>query len=140
MLLIPEAGDLVLKEMLPIALTNENRGQGRHWRKNCRRRKDIEDALRLLGFEREPFPFGVVVWVVRVLGRGEQKFDQSSLGRGNWKEIEDSLVSCGWFVDDSPNFIYETRFFQDDSRRSAGSAIEVMVFRATLAEQSYRLT
>lgn len=55
-------------------------------------------------------------------------WDSSSIGRGNWKEIEDALVVLGWFHDDCPKWIRETRFFQDALRRSDGPSIEVEIY------------
>jgi len=60
--------------------------------------------------------------------KGQRKWDTSSIGRGNWKEIEDSLVALGWFVDDSPKYITETRFRQDSGQRDRGPSVRVRIW------------
>jgi hypothetical protein len=47
--------------------------------------------------------------------------------RGNYKEIEDALVACGWFVDDSMQYIAITIGKQDETRRKEGPAIELEI-------------
>ena len=116
--------------VFPIELTNGNDGRGGRWFKSANVRKKVEATLRALGLSREPFEHQVSVHVTRILGRGQRKWDSSSIGRGNWKEIEDALVVLGWFHDDSPKFITETRFFQDARRREDGPAIRVQIFHA----------
>ena len=124
----------VLNCFLPFELTNGNDGQGKKWFNSARIRKGFEARLIELGLTREPFESSVVVHVTRVLGKGQRLWDSSSIGRGNWKQIEDSLVAVGWFYDDSPRWITETRFFQDDSRRSLGPIIEVNIFEESNAK------
>ena len=87
---------------------------------------------------REPFDCPVLVYVVRRLGPRQKLFDRSSLARGNWKEIEDTLVDLGWFVDDSPKYIADVRFFQDLSRRSQGACIDVHCFEALESDLELR--
>lgn len=112
---------------LPFELTNGNDGRGSKWFSSAKIRKQIEAKLRQLRLTRSPFLFPVTVHVVRVLGKGQRLWDTSSIGRGNWKEIEDALVACGWFSDDSPKFITMTTFDQDECRRSSGPFIEVTI-------------
>ena len=97
---------------LPFELTNGNDGRGSKWFSSARLRKQYEADLRLLGMRREPFDHPCKVEVTRVLGKGQRLWDSSSIGRGNWKEIEDALVACGWFHDDGPRWITETTFKQ----------------------------
>lgn len=111
---------------LPIELTNGNEGRGGRWFKSANFRKKVESLLRKLGLVRAPFPWPVAVHVTRVLGKGQRLWDTSSIGRGNWKEIEDALVACGWFTDDSPKYISETRFFQRVDRDN-GPCVEVKI-------------
>ena len=87
-----------------------------------------------LGLRRKPFAGPVEVHVTRILGPRQALWDTSSIGRGNWKEIEDSMVACGWFVDDSPKWITETRFFQDKTRRTQGPAIEVRILALSASD------
>lgn len=115
--------------LLPFELTNGNDGQGGRWFSSAKIRKKFEAVLRLEYPARRPFGFPVVVHVTRIIGKGQRLWDSSSIGRGNWKQIEDAMVAVGFFHDDSPKYITETRFFQDDSRRDEGPKIEVSIFR-----------
>ena len=119
---------LLLHKILPFELTNANAGRGHKWFKSANVRKEFEKNLRLLGYERKPFKEPVRVAVTRILGQGQRIWDSSSVGRGNYKELEDALVAIGWFHDDSPKFITETRFYQDASRRCLGSSIEIQIY------------
>ena len=112
---------------LPFELTNGNDGRGSRYFSSAKIRKESEATLRKLRMVRTPFLFPVKVHVVRVLGKGQRLWDTSSIGRGNWKEIEDALVACGWFSDDSPKFITMTTFDQDECRRSQGPFVEVTI-------------
>lgn len=103
---------LLLSVELPIELTNGNDGRGSKWFRSATVRDKIERDLRKLGLVRKPFDCPVIVRVTRMLGRNQRLWDSSSVGRGNWKEIEDALVVLGWFVDDGPTYIVETRFRQ----------------------------
>ena len=119
---------LVLHKILPFELTNGNDGRGSKWFKSSKIRNEFEKNLRLLGYDRKPFKTAVTVHVTRILGQGQRLWDSSSVGRGNYKELEDALVAIGWFHDDSPKYITETRFFQDPDRREQGSAIEIKIY------------
>jgi len=114
---------------LPVNLTNNNNGQSRHFGKSASDRKELEKILRGLGLVRKPFDVPVVVYVTRVLGKGQRCWDSSSGLRGTYKQLEDSAVACGWFQDDSYKYIKETRFFQDDTQRSNGPAVVIEVVR-----------
>jgi len=121
---------LLMREILPVELTNGNEGRTKHFGQSASRRKKYEKQLCQLGLVREPFPCCVDVVVTRILGPRQQLMDSTSLGRGNWKEIEDALVACGWFVDDSPKHIRHTLFRQDALRRDIGPATMIEVFKA----------
>jgi hypothetical protein len=114
---------------LPFVLTNGNDGRGSKWFRSAAVRDRIEGQLRLLGLVRSPWPYRVRCRVVRVLGKGERLWDDSSVLRGNWKEIEDALVACGWFNDDGPKWISAVDGRQDDTRRHEGPKIELTVTR-----------
>lgn len=120
---------LVHSANLPIELTNGNDGQGRAWFAKASRRQKIESALLAAGHKRTPFTGRVVVRVTRMLGKGQRLWDSSSVGRGNYKEIEDALVSLGWFVDDGPEWISETRYRQmtrnESGQETSSTLIEV---------------
>lgn len=112
---------------LPIELTNGNDGRGSRWFSSANVRKKIEKTLRTMGLVCDPFSFPVSVHVTRLIPKGGREWDTSSIGRGNWKEIEDAMTACGWWHDDSPKWITETRFFQ---RKSADgkAAVEVSIY------------
>jgi hypothetical protein len=117
----------LLDVTLPIELTNGNDGRGSKWFRSSNVRKKLEATLRTLGLVRHPFDFPVRVTVTRVLGKGQRLWDASSVGRGNWKELEDAMVVCGWFHDDGPKWISHVAFFQDGSRRDVGPAVRVEI-------------
>ena len=116
---------ILFRVLLPIELTNGNDGRGHAWQRSASRRKKYERILAPL--RRTPFEEPVVVRVTRVLGKGQRLWDSSSVGRGNYKEIEDTLVALGWFHDDGPAWIKQTIFAQDDSRRGEGPGVEIIV-------------
>lgn len=120
----------ILNELLPFTLDNGNEGRTKHFGASAARRKKYERQLRELGQVRIPFQRQVDVVVTRILGPRQQLMDSTSLGRGNWKEIEDALVACGWFVDDGPQQIRCTLFLQDDSRRDIGPAVRIEIYEA----------
>lgn len=121
--------ELVSTEWLRIRLTNHNDGRTRHYHASNSERKDLGVWLRVKHGKRKPFEFPIYLHVTRVLGPREQKWDYSSCGRGNWKEIEDALVANGWFVDDGPRYITGIEFLQDDSQRHMGPAIKIEIFK-----------
>ena len=112
---------------IPFEMTNGNDGRGSKWFSSAKLRKQFEADLRKLRMVRSPFLFPVDVHVVRVLGKNQRLWDTASIGRGNYKEIEDALVACGWFFDDSPKFITMTTFDQDPCRKSSGPFIEITI-------------
>ncbi|TXI84786.1 MAG: hypothetical protein E6Q40_08805 [Cupriavidus sp.] len=118
-----DQGDCLLRMRLPIRLTNGNDGRGGSFHQTARFRQQCEAQLRAWGLQRRPFSHCVEVTVIRVLGPHERLWDSSSLLRGNYKEIEDSLVALGWFYDDSPEWICITRPDQLATARSDGPAI-----------------
>jgi hypothetical protein len=110
---------------LPMELTNGNDGQQKAWQKSSRVRRTMECNLRLLRLVFTPRKGKVTVTVVRILGPGQRLWDSSSRGRGNYKQLEDSMVACGWFTDDSPKYIKDTIFQEDDTQRENGPAIDI---------------
>lgn len=112
---------------LPFELTNGNTGRGHQWFRSAKLRKQFEAGIRAMGLARKPYDVPCNVTVTRVLGKGQRLWDSSSIGRGNYKELEDALVACGWFVDDSPKHITRTLFRQDESRREEGPFTEIQV-------------
>ncbi len=112
---------------LPFELTNSNDGQGGHWGGSSKARRQFESDLRKLGLVFDPFTCKVSVVVVRILGKGQRLWDSSSVLRGNYKQLEDAMVACGWFTDDSPRYITDTRGRQDDTARSRGPEIKIII-------------
>ncbi len=120
--------ELLLEQLLPIKLTNSNDGQGKSWYRTANNRKKFERLLRYKKLVRKPFRFPVRLVVTRILGPREQKWDYSSIGRGSYKQLEDSLVACGWFTDDGPKYIKHVDFEQDDSQRKNGPQVLIQVY------------
>ena len=122
-------GRCVLCQVLPIALNNRNAGQGRAWYDTNKERREIEQVLRLEGCHHaEPMPSPCKVRLTRMLGKGEREWDFDSIGRGNAKQLLDSLVALGWFVDDGPKHIAGVFYDQDSSCRDIGPATRIEVF------------
>jgi hypothetical protein len=118
----------LLDVILPIEIHNKNDGQGKHWAGTHRTRKRMESDLRILGQTRTPFDHPVSVLVTRILGKGQSFWDSSSILRGTYKQLEDSLVKCGWFHDDDTKHITNTFGLQDASRRKLGPAVRIQIF------------
>lgn len=116
---------LLLREMLELKLTNGNDGRGKSFWGSANFRKSAEQYLRAFHKQRKPFEVPVVVYVTRLFSGRERLWDSSSIGRGNWKEIEDALVAVGWFHDDCHKWIKRTVF---DQRKHNESCVLVEVF------------
>jgi hypothetical protein len=123
-------GTEVFSIILPFELDNGNSGRSGKWFSSAKLRKKYEAELGKMGLRRVPFPYPVNVRLIRILGSGQREWDSSSWQRGNYKEIEDALVACGWFVDDGPKYIWETTFENDISRKSKGPCIELVITKA----------
>jgi len=120
--------ELLLEEKLPIKLTNGNDGQGHNWMRTQGYRKKYASLLQYRKLIRKPFKFPVQLVVVRILGPREKLWDYSNIARGSYKQLEDSLVACGWFKDDSPKYIKHVDFEQDASQRQNGPAVIIKVY------------
>jgi hypothetical protein len=118
--------NLILSRMLPIELTNGNDGRGSKWFRSSSRRKII--ARTLANERRTPFAFPVAIRLTRILGPGQRLWDADSVGRGNAKELVDSLVELGWFRDDGPKQITHCDYRQDASQRINGPSVLIEVF------------
>ena len=118
----------LLHIMIPIELNNGNTGRGHKWFRSSKLRSQYEEQLRDL--PRPNFTVPTRNVVTRVLGKGQRLWDSSSVGRGNWKEIEDALVALGWWPDDSPKYIVQTDFRQDATQRSHGPFTLLEVYEA----------
>ena len=116
---------------LPFTLTNGNDGRGKAFWKSSNDRKRFESDLRLMGLVRKPFTMPVFLRVTRLLGSRQKLWDFSSGFRGNWKELEDAMVSCGWFFDDGPACIRGLVFEQRAAtQKNLKPAVLVEVFDA----------
>jgi len=116
---------LLLRQMLELKLTNGNDGRGNAFWKSAKCRKTCEQYLRANRLVRKPFEVPVVVHVTRMFSGRERPWDSSSIGRGNWKEIEDALVAVGWFHDDGPKWIHRTVF---DQKKYSETCVMIEVF------------
>ena len=122
-------GKLVLSVILPIKLTNSNDGQGHTWHRTAKIRKDYGNCLKALGHVRKPFKRKVNFRITRILGNGQRLWDQSSVLRGSAKQLEDALVSCGWFVDDSPEWIGLVIGDQEVPKKRGLPQVKIEVFQ-----------
>ena len=120
-------GDELHRVILPVELTNGNDGRGSKWFSSAKVRKQLESLL--IEHKRKPFAQPTVVELTRILGAGQRLWDADSIGRGNAKELFDSLVAIGWWHDDSHKYIQKVDYRQDSTRRSVGPAVEIVVRR-----------
>lgn len=121
--------ELIDSVILPVELTNRNDGRGHHWGRTSQEKKRLSSAL--IGYRNtEPYPFPVELIVTRILGFRQKLWDYDSGFRGNYKEIQDTLVNLGWFHDDSARWITSCVFKQDASQRNAGPCIKIAVYRS----------
>lgn len=125
----PDQSPLLAVE-LPVKLTNGNDGRGSKWFQTAKDRKRLETLLRALGHVYSPLPFPVQLRVTRLLGKRERFWDASSCGRGNFKELEDAAVACGWFHDDCYEWIRGVYFEQRKEPRDK-PAVLVEIFKLT---------
>jgi hypothetical protein len=117
----------VLKKILPVELTNSNIGRGYHWAATAASRKKI--ARTLAGERRTPFEYPVAIRITRILGPGQRLWDADSVGRGNAKELIDSLVELGWLHDDGPRWVTHCDYRQDAQSRVSGPSVMIEIFR-----------
>lgn len=116
----------LLSVTLPVKLTNGNGGRSQKWFLTAKDRDAFEALLRSLGHVYSPIPFPVQLVVTRLLGKRERFWDYSSGFRGNWKELEDAMVACGWFKDDGPDDVKGVFF--DQQKHAGDSAVKVEIF------------
>ena len=116
----------ILRRVLPIELTNGNDGRGSKWFNSAKRRQTIAQTLH--SERRTPFEHPVAIRITRILGPGQRLWDADSVGRGNAKELIDSLVELGWFYDDGPKQITHCDYRQDASQRLNGPSVLIEVF------------
>lgn len=114
--------------VLPITLSNRNDGQGHgHWRTGADR-KSIEATLRVLLHVYDPSEMPpVAITITRLWGKGCKAFDEDSIGRGNSKQLIDSMVACGWLVNDCRPHVMQCDYRQ--RRADDGIAAVLVEFR-----------
>lgn len=113
---------------LPIELTNNNTGRTQHFGRSASQRKKYERIIRSKFGQQSPFGSKVDVVVQRVLAARQRLWDSSSVVRGNWKEIEDALVACGFLHDDGPDYVGLCIGVQDAETRLIGDGGFVRVY------------
>jgi len=125
---------LLKKIRLPVRLTNNNAGRTQHFGRSANQRKRYERIIRAEFGQQKPFDVAVQIVVIRVLGKNERLWDYSSILRGNWKEIEDALVACGFLVDDGPNYVKLVIGVQETLERERGPCVDVLFLRSGTLE------
>lgn len=108
----------------PLQLVNDNTGRTQHWSKADKRKRLYEGVIRVVGGKRKPFSSPVALRLTRILGPRERLWDADSIGRGSAKELIDSLVACGWLVDDGPKWVTSVEYRQEIDRGN-GPAVRV---------------
>ena len=111
---------------LPIELTNGNDGRQKNWYMPAAQRKRFENIISKLGHIRKPLAKPCRVTVTRILGKNQKLWDYSSILRGNYKELEDAAVACGWWHDDGPKWIVSCHGEQDATQRENGPAVRIV--------------
>lgn len=124
-------GRLIETLTIPMVLTNRNDGQGHHWGRTNSEKKWISHLFVTLGLEREfPFDFKVSLVITRILGKGQRLWDSDSVGRGNAKQLIDSMVDAGWFADDNAKYIRPVYYEQDETQRQNGPAVKIDIYES----------
>jgi hypothetical protein len=111
----------ILSVLLPVEMINRNDGQGHSQWRTVKDKKQI--GLALSNLKRKPFEHRVDITLTRILGKGQRLFDPDSIGRGNAKQIIDTLTDLGWWYDDSSKYIRHCDYRQDDSQRENGPSV-----------------
>ena len=118
-------GALIHEQTFAVEIKNRNYATA-----NTMYKKGIKDKFKrhLSQFAREPFDRPVKLILTRILGIGQNLYDYDSIGRGDAKELIDTLSDIGWFVNDGPKWIQGVFYDQDKSQRWSGPAVKVQVF------------
>lgn len=112
----------------PISLIGKNQASKEHWGIRHTRRGRYGSTVSILSGKRQPFDRKVGVKIVRVLGKGQRLMDESNLIGGSWKQLEDAMVSSGWFHDDSPEWVKLLSPEQDASNRTSGPMVRIEMY------------
>jgi hypothetical protein len=125
---------LIRKITLPIELTNNNAGRTQHFGRSASQRRKYERIIRAEFGQQRPFDVPVQIVVIRVLGKKQRVWDYSSVLRGNWKEIEDAIVACGFLHDDGPDYVKLVIGVQETLERERGPCVDVLFLRSGTLE------
>jgi Holliday junction resolvase RusA-like endonuclease len=110
---------------IDMELTSGNSGQQKHWYESHKQRRRIEDILKEIHRKREvPYMTKVALNIVRLYSGRQREWDCDNLLRGNSKQLIDSMVSVGFFLDDSTKYITQVVGSQERSKVS-GIRIEI---------------
>ncbi len=110
---------------LPVPLSNNNDGQTRHFSASVKWKTLYRKALLGRRGSRPDYPQSIVI--TRILGKRERLWDADSVLRGSAKQLLDSLVEAGFFIDDGPKYLIEAVGRQDAGNRSEGPAVKVEI-------------
>lgn len=124
------ASDGSIELIMPVRLVNNNDGQKRHWYLSAEARAELGMQFKAWFPGRRPLGYPVKVIVTRILGKGQRLWDEDSIGRGNAKQIIDSLVGCRFFHDDKPKWIAKVDYAQDDTQRLEYPRVSVRIEKA----------
>lgn len=113
---------------MDIELTNGNDGQGHAWYRTKDEVKAITKSLIALKYQFRPLEFPVKLRITRLIGKGKQYWDPSSILSGNVKQLIDSMVACNWFVDDSRKWVTAVIPHQVE-RRDKPPGVRIEIFR-----------
>ena len=118
-------GALIHEQTFAVEIKNRNYATA-----NTMYKKGIKAKFErhLSQFARKPFDRPVKLIVTRILGIGQRVYDYDSIGRGDAKELIDTLSDIGWFNNDGPRWIQGVFYDQDKSQRWSGPAVKVQVF------------
>jgi hypothetical protein len=109
---------------IELPLRNGNSGQGRAWYATHAERQKFEQYIVAAGKKKKvPYMFPVALHVIRCYGKRQRVWDADSVLRGNWKQLQDALVACGWFQDDNPSHIMQVV----GSQRKAEDGVESVI-------------
>ena len=110
---------------IDMELTSGNDGQQKHWYESHKQRRKIEDILNAENRKRNiPYMTPVALHIVRIYSGRQREWDCDNLLRGNSKQLIDSMVSAGFFLDDSTKYITQVVGSQERSEVS-GVRIEI---------------
>ena len=126
-----ELSDGSIELLMPIRLTNANNGQTKRYQPSARFRNDCGDWCKVWFPGKKPFDHPVRLLVTRILGKGQQLWDEDSIGRGNAKQIIDSLVACNIFHDDRSRWIAGVDYRQDANQRLDYPRVSIRITPAT---------